>query len=306
MRASVRTRAGGVAAAAGCAVAAAIALLGVAGCHPDRGRPLHPESPPGSWYVVEPGETLEQIAARAGVPVEDLLEINGLGQASEVRTGRLIYVLSGPVRTAGPGGPAAGSPATAAPPAAAPELARAALRQPAPALPSRTVFPTASVRLGPGPTAFRWPLDTVAVGSLFGSRDGRLHEGIDLPAPVGTPVYAAGDGRVVYAGDGIRGYGNLIVVEHAGDLLTVYAHNSELLAREGDKVVIGQRIALVGKSGRASGPHLHFEVRVGQIPRDPMTYLPQLADLAPAPVSPRARPAAAAGSVHPETAGGNP
>jgi murein DD-endopeptidase MepM/ murein hydrolase activator NlpD len=157
------------------------------------------------------------------------------------------------------------------------------------------------VRLGPGPTAFEWPLETVAVGSRFGSRDGRSHEGIDLPAPVGTPVYAAGDGQVIYAGAGIRGYGNLIVVEHAGDLLTVYAHNSELLAREGDKVVTGQRIALVGQSGRASGPHLHFEVRAGQIPRDPMFYLPDPAHLAA-----RARPTAAARADRPATAGGTP
>jgi murein DD-endopeptidase MepM/ murein hydrolase activator NlpD len=153
--------------------------------------------------------------------------------------------------------------------------------------------------------AFSWPLASVAVGSLFGSRDGRLHEGIDLPAPVGTPVYAAGDGRVIYAGAGIRGYGNLIVVEHAGDLLTVYAHNSALLAREGDKVVTGQRIALVGQSGRASGPHLHFEVRAGQIPRDPMTYLPRPADLTSSPVPSRARPAPAASAPNP-AAGGHP
>ncbi len=136
-------------------------------------------------------------------------------------------------------------------------------------------LPTASVRLSPaGAGGFRWPLDGVVVGSPFGNRDGRLHEGIDLPAPVGTPVHAAGDGQVIYAGDGIRGYGNLVVIEHAGDLLTVYAHNSEILVREGERVVAGQRIALVGQTGRASGPHLHFEVRSGQIPQNPMTYLP--------------------------------
>jgi murein DD-endopeptidase MepM/ murein hydrolase activator NlpD len=79
---------------------------------------------------------------------------------------------------------------------------------------------------------------------------------------------------VVYAGSGIRGYGNLVVLKHAGDLLTVYAHNSLLVVSEGQLVRAGERLALVGQSGHATGPHLHFEVRTGQIPRDPMNYLP--------------------------------
>jgi murein DD-endopeptidase MepM/ murein hydrolase activator NlpD len=129
------------------------------------------------------------------------------------------------------------------------------------------------VAVAPGRGRFRWPIDRAAVGSPFGTRAGRQHEGIDLPAPIGTPVYAAADGQVVYAGSGIRGYGNLIVIQHEGDLLTVYAHNSELLVAQGDKVRVGQRIALSGQSGHASGPHLHFEVRSGQIPVDPVSYL---------------------------------
>src|SRR5262249_55993610 len=81
-----------------------------------------------------------------------------------------------------------------------------------------------------GAGLLRWPLANVArsAGSPFGARDGRAHEGIDLPAPTGTPVLAAADGEVVYAGSGIRGYGNLVVLQHPGDMLTVYAHNSEL------------------------------------------------------------------------------
>jgi lipoprotein NlpD len=249
-------------------VAAGWMWLGSAGCHPDRGRPMHPDSPPGSWYVVEPGETLQQIAARVGVPVEDLMEINGLSRTSEVRAGRLIYVLG---RTPGALGRATeGAPGSGLPPPS-PYMADT---RPLPPPPGQVGLPPASVRFAPGPGTFRWPLDAAAVGSPFGHREGRQHEGIDLPAPIGTPVHAAGDGQVIYAGDGIRGYGNLVVIEHAGDLLTVYAHNSELLVREGDRLVAGQRIALVGQSGRASGPHLHFEVRSGQIPQDPMTYLP--------------------------------
>jgi murein DD-endopeptidase MepM/ murein hydrolase activator NlpD len=257
-----------------------VLVAAAASCHPDRGRPMHPESPPGSWYVVERGETLEQIAARAGVPVEDLLEINGLTQAGDARAGRLIFVLAG-ARSGAGAGAESGARAVAA-----------ASSLPGPGPPDRTapLPPLMSARVAGYPTAspaaLRWPLDAVLVGSAFGTRDGRQHEGIDLPAPLGTPVYAAGPGQVIYAGDAIRGYGNLVVVQHDGDLLTVYAHNSALLVREGDRVSEGQRIALVGQTGRASGPHLHFEVRSGQIPQDPMSYLPRV------PASPSPLPAA--------------
>ena len=99
---------------------------------------------------------------------------------------------------------------------------------------------------------------------------------MDIGGAAGDPVRASSEGRVVYAGNGLRGYGNLIVIKHTGELLTVYAHNSALLVSQGQPVRAGDRIALVGQSGHATGPHLHFEVRSGQIPRDPMPYLPRL------------------------------
>ncbi len=164
---------------------------------------MHPENPPGAWYVVSPGETLEQIAARAGVPPEDILEINGLSRASDVRPGKIIYVLAGrgPASAAPGGAPAAAAAVAAAaslaPPRRRPRICR---RRRSPASRSRRAraLPVAARR-------------AAAVGSPFGTRAGRQHEGIDLPAPIGTPVYAAADGQVVYAGNGIRGYGNLIV-----------------------------------------------------------------------------------------------
>jgi len=202
---------------------------------------MHPQNPPGNWYVVDAGETLDLIARRAGVPPEDILELNGFESAALVKPGTLLFVMTG-------------SAAVGTTPGA-----------------------TALTDLG-SPPALRWPLTTihVLIGSPFGARWGKPHEGIDLPAPVGTPVFAAADGRVVYAGGAIRGYGNLIVLKHAGDLLTAYAHNSVLLVSQGQTVRAGDRIALVGQSGHATGPHLHFEVRSGQIPRDPMSYLPPL------------------------------
>jgi murein DD-endopeptidase MepM/ murein hydrolase activator NlpD len=212
-----------------------VVLAALAGCHAERATPMHPESPAGEWHVVAAGETLAMIARGAGVPAEDILEINGLTRADQIVPGRTIFVLA-------PSRP---------PPMETPPLA--------------TMRPV-----------LRWPLTTirVVVGSPFGTRDGRPHEGIDLPAPMGTPVFAAAEGRVAYAGNGIRGYGNMIVLHHGGDLMTVYAHNSMLLVSQGQPVRAGDRIALVGQSGRATGPHLHFEVRSGQIPTDPMRFLP--------------------------------
>ena len=223
--------------------------LAVTGCHFGAAKPMHPESPSGSWYVVAPGETLETIARRADVPMADLVEINGFADPADARPGRLIFILASP----------------GAPPAAP---------TPSPS-DDASLPPTLMAAAG---TPLRWPLATgrIVIASPFGTREGRPHEGIDLPAPVGTPVFAAADGRVVYASNGIRGYGNLVVVRHTGDLLTVYAHNSVLLVTPGQPVRAGDRIALVGQSGRATGPHLHFEVRAGQIPRNPMGFLPQL------------------------------
>jgi murein DD-endopeptidase MepM/ murein hydrolase activator NlpD len=216
-------------------------------CVMDRGRgPMHPENPPGRWYVVAEGETVADIGRREGVPPEDILEINGLERPDQVVPGKLLYLLEG--RPGVPGGS---------------EVASTVNKTPG-ETPARSL-PTAG--------RLRWPLPGAPVGSPFGTRGGKPHEGIDLPAPIGTPVFAAADGKVVYAGNGIRGYGNLIVVQHPGDLLTVYAHNSQLLVRQGDQVSAGQKVALVGQTGHATGPHLHFEVRQGQIPRDPMTFL---------------------------------
>jgi murein DD-endopeptidase MepM/ murein hydrolase activator NlpD len=97
-----------------------------------------------------------------------------------------------------------------------------------------------------------------------------------MAAPVGTSVFAAAAGDVIYAGDHVRGYGNMVVVKHGGDLVTVYAHNSLLLVHTGDRVSVGQEIARIGDTGRSTAPHLHFEVRRGEVPQDPMPFLPAL------------------------------
>ncbi len=123
-------------------------------------------------------------------------------------------------------------------------------------------------------SALVWPVDG-PLSSPFGAHDGRNHEheGIDLAVAEDTPVRAACDGVVAYAGNGLRGYGNLVILQHAGALATVYAHNHVLLVHPGEPVARGQIIARSGATGHVTAPHLHFEVRKGSIARDPLGYL---------------------------------
>lgn len=116
---------------------------------------------------------------------------------------------------------------------------------------------------------WQWPLNQVSVSSDFGQRGRKFHQGIDLRASIGTPVLAASDGEVIYVGNRIRGYGRMVVLKHADNIFTVYAHNSKNLVRSGQVVKGGQVIAKAGRSGRASGPHLHFEIRQGTLSYNP-------------------------------------
>jgi len=120
----------------------------------------------------------------------------------------------------------------------------------------------------------RWPVKGVLT-SPFGRRGSRMHDGIDIGAKEGTPVHAAAAGEVVYSDQRLSGYGKLIIIRHRHDLFTAYAHNQRNLVRKGDRVQAGDVIARVGHTGRATGSHLHFEVRRGPTPVDPIAYLPR-------------------------------
>ena len=119
-----------------------------------------------------------------------------------------------------------------------------------------------------------WPTSGGAITSGFGPRWGRMHTGIDIPRPYGTPVYAAADGTVVQVVTGWGGgYGNYIVIYHGGGISTLYSHNSRNAVSVGQEVKAGQIIGYVGSTGRSTGPHLHFEVRVNGSPVNPQGYL---------------------------------
>jgi murein DD-endopeptidase MepM/ murein hydrolase activator NlpD len=123
----------------------------------------------------------------------------------------------------------------------------------------------------PSPSGLIWPVDG-PVTSGFGVRWGRMHSGIDIAVPSGTPVHASASGVVVYAG-WMSGYGNLVAIDHGGGLATAYAHNSSLLVSVGQHVSQGDVISLSGSTGHSTGPHVHFEVRVNGVPVDPLQYL---------------------------------
>ncbi|CAN5739752.1 hypothetical protein BH20ACT14_BH20ACT14_18550 [soil metagenome] len=123
----------------------------------------------------------------------------------------------------------------------------------------------------PSASGFIWPVSGTVV-SGFGWRWGRMHEGIDITAPMGASVWAAAAGTVIYSG-WLGGYGLLLVVDHGNGLATAYAHNSSLLVGVGQRVGQGETISLVGSTGNSSGPHVHFEVRVNGSAVDPLAYL---------------------------------
>jgi lipoprotein NlpD len=120
---------------------------------------------------------------------------------------------------------------------------------------------------------FIWPLNG-KVTSLFGMRGGNRHDGIDISAPQGTPIKASASGVVVFSGQ-MKGYGNLILIRHDSNFFTAYAHNRVNKMKKGQSVSRDQVIAEVGRTGRATGSHLHFEIREGQKARNPLFFLPE-------------------------------
>jgi murein DD-endopeptidase MepM/ murein hydrolase activator NlpD len=155
-------------------------------------------------------------------------------------------------------------------PAAVPTQPVVAAPAPDPETPASTVSGPAA---GSGKGAFAWPVQGKVISAFGSSKDGTKNDGINIAAPSGAPVVAAADGVVAYAGNELRGFGNMILIRHDGGYVTAYAHNASLLVKKGDKVKRGQTIARVGATGAVFGPQVHFEIRKGTQPVDPMTFL---------------------------------
>ena len=224
-------------------------------------------------HVVEAGDTVYGVARRYDVSMSALVRANAVEPPYTIWVGQRL-VLPGQVVAAT---------AVASVPQGAGEVTTAPLAPvpPVPSLPApgamRPTPPSHAAIAPPSRTAegFLWPVEGRVLSS-FGSKAGGLHnDGINIAADRGTPVRAAENGVVVYAGNELRGFGNLLLLRHADGWVTAYAHNGQFLVRRGDRVTRGQKIATVGSTGSVSTPQLHFEIRKGSRPLDPIGRLPE-------------------------------
>jgi murein DD-endopeptidase MepM/ murein hydrolase activator NlpD len=236
-----------------------------------------------SVHVVNPGDTLASIARHNHVSVAELAKANNLDATAKLRLGTKLTVPG--VKTAAVA-PAAiapvavvqplavtTAPATKMAAAAVPaQSARLAQATPTPEEPAAEAPVKASEATGALPT-FRWPVRGKVITTYGAKTNGKSNDGINLAVPEGTPVKAAEDGVVAYSGNELKGYGNLILVRHANGYVTAYAHASELLVKRGDTIKRGQVIAKSGQSGEVGSPQLHFEIRKGSTPVDPLQFL---------------------------------
>jgi murein DD-endopeptidase MepM/ murein hydrolase activator NlpD len=198
---------------------------------------------------------LYRIAKTYGLSVDSLMRANRIDDPRELREGEVLHI---------PGAEKA---------AAHIEAADA----PEPVSTGKTSFvsserkSTKPAQVGKSNGPFSWPLRGVLY-ARFGRKGKEPHDGIDLAAPAGSPVKTAAPGVTLFAGEQ-KGYGFIVIVEHTGGLVTLYAHNRDLRVKTGQRVREGQVVATVGDSGKTSGPHLHFEVRRDGVPVDPLDYL---------------------------------
>ena len=253
---------------------------------PDASRPPAPDSNSGKagFYTVKPGDTLIRIGLDNGQNWKDLMRWNNLVNPNLIEVGQVIRIVA-------PGTDPAG--ATARPVTTAKAETRSLEARPGPIVPTATgssasavaaSTPVAAAAAAPAREAapaspppreadddinWAWP-STAPVSTGF---DEARNKGLVFRGKPGDPVYAAADGRVVYAGSGLRGYGNLIILKHNGTYLTAYAHNQTLLVKDDQNVKRGQKIAEMGSTD-ADSVQLHFEIRKQGKPIDPARLLP--------------------------------
>jgi murein DD-endopeptidase MepM/ murein hydrolase activator NlpD len=237
-------------------------------------------------HFVNHGDTLLSIARQNHVPVAELAKANGLEPSAKLKLGMKLNIPGAKTAAAVPAAPpavvataqpvAAPTPPVtrmaAATPAGPQQTARLAQANPAPESTPAEAPSKPAETTGALPT-FRWPVRGKVITAYGAKANGKANDGINLAVPEGTPVKAAEDGVVAYSGNELKGYGNLVLVRHSNGYVTAYAHASELLVKRGDTIKRGQVIAKSGQSGEVGSPQLHFEIRKGSTPVDPLQFL---------------------------------
>jgi murein DD-endopeptidase MepM/ murein hydrolase activator NlpD len=230
-------------------------------------------------HVVAPGETLTKISRLYGKPVHEIAKANNMLAGAKLNVGDRLVI---------PGARASAMKPNATPTKPAPVAAQA---KPATTVvatadpePSASVFapvaettgskdPVKSADAAGALPKFRWPANGRVITAYGPTTNGQQNDGINIALPENTPVKAAEDGVVAYAGNELKGYGNLVLVRHPNGYVTAYAHAKELVVKRGDQVKRGQVIARSGQTGNVNAPQLHFEIRKGASPLDPMRFL---------------------------------
>ncbi|APO53162.1 LysM peptidoglycan-binding domain-containing M23 family metallopeptidase [Bradyrhizobium diazoefficiens] len=252
-------------------------------------KPVAALAAPPSMHFVNRGDTLASIARKNHISAAELARANGLDPSAKLKLGTKLTVpgaktaaVAAPVAAPVGAAPVAG---TLQPVAAAPAPATKMAAVAAPVQSARLAQATANVEEkaveAPAKAAettsalptFRWPVRGKVVTTYGAKTNGKSNDGINLAVPEGTPVKAAEDGVVAYSGNELKGYGNLVLVRHSNGYVTAYAHASELLVKRGDTIKRGQVIAKSGQSGEVASPQLHFEIRKGSSPVDPLQFL---------------------------------
>jgi murein DD-endopeptidase MepM/ murein hydrolase activator NlpD len=229
----------------------------------------------GNVHVVQHGETLMSIARRNGVTLTALARANHLQSSSKLSVGDRISIPGGGPAVAAAHPPAAPqvaqprtAPVTRVASIAPTQVANVAKEEPRTTETAvKTAEPTGAM------PAFRWPVRGRVIAGFGSKPNGTQNDGINLAVPEGTPIKAADDGVVAYAGNELKGYGNLVLIRHSNGFVSAYAHASELMVKRGDTIKRGQVIAHAGQTGNVTSPQLHFEIRKGSTPVDPTPYL---------------------------------
>jgi murein DD-endopeptidase MepM/ murein hydrolase activator NlpD len=225
-------------------------------------------------HIVEPGESMLGIAHKHGVTIVALAKANKIQPYAKISIGDRLTI---------PGGhPVAARPVASAPQLTKPSTVPAEKIASAPVQNARIVTPepqtttesvTHKAEAAGGIPSFRWPVKGRIIAAFGAKSNGAQNDGINLAVPEGTPIKAADDGVVAYAGSELKGYGNLVLIRHSNGFVSAYANASELLVKRGDTIKRGQVIAHAGQTGNVTSPQLHFEIRKGSTPVDPTKYL---------------------------------